>query len=100
MPAEGNATASLLSMIIPMVLLFGVMYFLMIRPQKKKEKETQAMRNNIIVGDEITTIGGVVGIVISIKEDTVIIETGSDRSKLRIKRWAVQSNETKHDDVA
>ena len=57
------------------------------------------LRNSIQVGDEIVTAGGIVGLVVSIKEDTVVIETGNDRSKVRIKRWAIQSNETVHDDV-
>lgn len=57
------------------------------------------MRNNIQVGDEIVTAGGIIGRVVSIKEDNVVIETGNDRSKVRIKRWAIQSNETVHDDV-
>lgn len=56
------------------------------------------MRNNIQVGDEIITVGGIVGIVVSIKEDTVLLETGGDRTKVRIKRWAIQTNETVHDD--
>ena len=69
------------------------------RPQKKRDKETQNMRNNIQVGDEIVTAGGIIGRVVIIKEDNVVIETGNDRSKVRIKRWAIQSNETVHDDV-
>lgn len=85
--------------ILPFVLLLVVFYFFLIRPQRKKDKETQSMRNSIQVGDEITTVGGIVGIVVSIKEDTVVLETGGDRSKIRIKRWAVQTNETKHDDT-
>ena len=85
--------------VLPLVLMVVVFYFLLIRPQKKKEKETQRMRNSIQVGDEIVTAGGIVGLVVSIKEDTVVIETGNDRSKVRIKRWAIQSNETVHDDV-
>ena len=80
---------------VPLILIF---YFMLIRPQRKKEKNTQKMRNSLQVGDEIVTIGGVVGIVVSIKEDTIVIETGNDRSKLRIKRWAIQTNETIHDD--
>lgn len=56
------------------------------------------MRNSVQVGDEIVTVGGIVGIVVSIKEDTIVLETGSDRSKVRIKRWAIQSNSTIHDD--
>ena len=58
------------------------------------------MRNNVQVGDEITTSGGIIGRVVSLREDTVVIETGSDRSKIRIKRWAIQSNETLHDEEA
>ena len=85
-------------MILMMVLLFVVMYFLMIRPQKKKEKETAKMRSNLQIGDEVTTIGGVVGIVVSLREDTVVIETGTDRSKMRFQRWAIQSNNTIHEE--
>ena len=82
----------------PIVLIFVVMYFLMIRPQKKKQKEEQQMRNNLRVGDELTTIGGICGRVVNIKDDTVTIESGVDRSKLVMKKWAIQSVETKHDD--
>ncbi|MDF2567701.1 MAG: hypothetical protein K0R90_1157 [Oscillospiraceae bacterium] len=85
--------------LVPMVLIFVVFYFLLIRPQKKKEKQTQQMRNDVQVGDEIVTAGGIVGRVVNIKEDNVVIETGSDRSKIRIKRWAIQTNETIHDNV-
>lgn len=88
-----------LANIVPFVLIFVVFYFLLIRPQKKRDKETQNMRNNIQVGDEIVTAGGIIGRVVIIKEDNVVIETGNDRSKVRIKRWAIQSNETVHDDV-
>ncbi len=90
-------TIALLSSILPFVLLIVVFYFMLIRPQRKKDKETQKMRNSVQVGDEIVTAGGIVGLVVSIKEDTVVIETGNDRSKVRIKRWAIQSNETIHD---
>ena len=86
------------SMPIMLVLMMVLMYFLMIRPQKKKEKETAKMRSNIQIGDEITTIGGVVGIVTALREDTVVIETGSDRSKVRFQRWAIQSNNTIHEE--
>ncbi|MEG0457294.1 MAG: preprotein translocase subunit YajC [Oscillospiraceae bacterium] len=79
------------------VLMFVLLYFVMLRPQKKREKETQAMRSNLEIGDEITTIGGIIGIVVSMKDDTVVIETGSDRSKVRITRWAIQTNNTVKD---
>lgn len=92
-------TLLMIVQMLPLVLVLVIMYFLMIRPQKKKEKKTQEMRNNLQVGDEIITIGGVIGRVVSLREDTLVIETGSDRSKVRIKRWAVQSCETIHDEV-
>ena len=84
--------------IIFLVLMIVVMYFLMIRPQKKKQKAEQEMRNNLRVGDELTTIGGVCGRVVSIKDDTVTIESGSDRTKVQFAKWAIQTVETKHDD--
>ncbi len=83
--------------LIMMVLLFVVMYFLMIRPQKKKQKEEQKMRESIRVGDEITTIGGIRGRIVNIKEDEFVIETGADRNKMVIKKWALQSCDTVHD---
>lgn len=83
-----------MTMVIMMVALFAIMYFVMIRPQKKKQKEEQNMRDSIQVGDEITTIGGIVGRVVTVKEDSLIIETGADRNKMKIMRWAVSSNNT------
>ena len=84
-----NAGKSQISLIVMMVLLFGVMYFVMIRPQKKKQKEEQQMRDSIEVGDEITTIGGIVGRVVTVKDDSIIIET-----KIKIMRWAISTNNT------
>lgn len=93
--ADGTAAQqNPMSMVIMMAALFGVMYFVMIRPQKKKQKEEQNMRDNIQVGDEITTIGGIVGRVVTVKEDSLIIETGADRNKMKITRWAVSQNNT------
>ena len=89
----------LLPMILIYAVLFGALYFFMIRPQKKKQKEEQRMRENLQVGDEIVTIGGIYGRVISLKEDTIIIESQSDHSKLTIARWALQTNLTVHDDA-
>ena len=83
---------------ITMILLIGgllaMMYFLTIRPQKKKQKEDQAMRDNLQIGDEITTIGGIVGKIVTTKEDVLIIETGADRNKIKITRWAISTNNT------
>ncbi len=83
-----------IGLIVMMVALFGVMYFMMIRPQKKKQKEEQSMRDNIQVGDEITTIGGIMGRVVTVKDDSLVIETGADRNKMKIARWAVSTNNT------
>ncbi len=93
-------TMEMIISFLPMILFFVIMWFILIRPQKKREKEAQQMRNNVQVGDEVTTVGGIVGRVVSLREDTVVIETGSDRDKIRIKRWAIQSNETLHDTQA
>lgn len=85
---------SLLMTFMPFILILGVSYFMLIRPQKKREKELRDMRSAIEVGDEIMTVGGIIGRVVTFKDETVVIETGTDRSKLRIARWAIQSNTT------
>ena len=95
--AEVNSVLAQLIMWGPIVLIVVLMYFIMIRPQRKKQKEEQRMRNSIRVGDEITTIGGICGRVVNIKEDALVIETGADRNKMTIKKWALQSCETIHD---
>lgn len=82
------------TMILLMVGMFAVMYFVMIRPQKKRQKEEQEMRNAVEIGDEITTIGGICGRVVTVKENHLIIETGADRNRMQITRWAIQSNDT------
>jgi preprotein translocase subunit YajC len=81
------------------VLMFVLMYFFMIRPQKKQERETNDMRNNLKVGDEITTIGGIIGKIISIKEETVMIETGHDRTRIRILKTAVRNVDVHAEDA-
>lgn len=91
------ATGSSWTTILLMVALFAVMYFVMIRPQKKKQKEEQEMRDSIQIGDEITTIGGICGRVVTVKEDSLVIETGADRNKMKITRWAIQTNNTADD---
>ena len=81
--------------------LFGVLYFVLIRPNSKKKKQEQEMRNNIGIGDDITTIGGIVGRVVAVKEDedAFIIETGSDRVKMKFKKWAISSVDTPKENV-
>jgi preprotein translocase subunit YajC len=101
--AEAGKQPGGLKAMLPMIaiyaVLFGALYFFMIRPQKKKQKEEKQMRENLQIGDEIVTIGGIYGRVISLKEDTIVIESVSDRSKITIARWALQSNLTVHDDT-
>ncbi len=77
-----------------------LMYFMMIRPQKKKQKEEQAMRDNIQVGDEVTTIGGIIGRVVTVKVDSIIIETGADKNKLKFARWSISQNNTANEKLA
>lgn len=87
------------TMIIMLVGLLVVMYFVMIRPQRKQEKEQNDMRNNLAVGDEITTIGGIIGKIVSIKEETCVIETSHERTKIRILKSAVSRVDVKAEDA-
>lgn len=88
---------SILSMIIPFVLVILIFYFLIIRPEKKRNKEMQEMLNSIQIADEVVTTGGIIGRVLSVKEDTVLIETGSDRTKIRVVKSAIAKNMTAHE---
>ena len=85
--------------IVMLLVLVVVFYFFMIRPQKKQEKETNAMRNGLQVGDEVTTIGGIIGKIVSIKDETVVIETTHNCTKIRILRTAVRSVDVKAEDA-
>ena len=82
------------SMIIMMVVLNAVFYFFMIRPENKKKKEMNQMRDSLKVGDNITTIGGVIGDVVNVKDDTLVIETGADKVRVEFAKWAVSTNNT------
>lgn len=86
--------------ILMLVGLFVLMYFFMIRPQKKKQKEEQAMRDNLQIGDEITTIGGIIGKIVTVKDESLIIETGADRNRMKITRWAISQNNTANEKLA
>ena len=88
-----------LSMIIMLVAMIAIFYFIGIRPQKKQEKEANEMRRNLAIGDEITTIGGIVGKVVAKREDSIIIESSSDKSKIKFAIWAVRSVEKKANEV-
>lgn len=90
----GGTTATLLTTLLPFVVLIVVFYFLLIRPENKKKKALAEMRNSLSVGDEITTIGGIVGKVVHIKDDLVTIETSEDRVRIQFARWAVSTKGT------
>lgn len=94
---QAGGLGAMLMSLSPFLIVIPLMYFLMIRPQKKKQKEEQKMRNSVRVGDEITTIGGITGRVLNIKEDALVIETGADRTKMTVKKWALQNVDTIHD---
>lgn len=100
---EGEATAPTggmdFSWIIIIVGLFAAMYFLMIRPEKKREKAAQEMRNSLQVGDEVTTIGGIIGKVVSIKEETFVLETTRDRTRIRFLVTAIRSVDVKAEEA-
>lgn len=88
-----NNYGAILVNLLPIVLMVAIFYFLLIRPQKKRDKAERDMRNSIQVGDEISTIGGFIGKVVSMKEDTIVIECSADRTKLKLYRWAIRGKE-------
>lgn len=96
-PATGS---QMLLGLLPFALVLLALYLFMIRPQQKREKEAQKMRENVRVGDEICTAGGLVGIVIRVTDDTVVLETGGERSKIRVKKWAIHENITQMEEAA
>lgn len=97
-PVQPSAASNLLSF-LPFLLLIPIFYFLMYRPQKKQERETAQMRNSLTIGDEVVTIGGIMGRVVKVKEDYVVIETGSDRTKIKFRKSAIGSVEKKAGDA-
>ena len=96
--AKGGFAGSLMSF-LPIILMIAFFYFFLIRPQKKQEKETKAMRDGLTIGDEITTIGGIIGKIVAIKDETVLIETGKDKVRIRILRNAVRNVDVKAEDA-
>lgn len=86
------------TMPLMLVVFIGAMYFFMIRPQKKQEKQIAEMRNNLMVGDEVTTNGGILGRVVHVKDDVVTLETGADRLKIKVRKWAIATVDKKVDE--
>ena len=89
-----DATGGLTSTLLMMAIMFGIMYFILIRPENKRKKEAEEMRSSLRTGDQITTIGGIVGTVVNIKENKIVIETGADQVRIELEKWAVSTNDT------
>lgn len=87
-------TAGLGSTVVMLVVMLAVFYFMLIRPENKRKKEAEQMRSAVKVGDKITTIGGIIGVVVHVKEDKIVLETGADQVRVEFAKWAISSNET------
>jgi len=89
-PAEGG----LVSTVVMLVVMLGVFYFMLIRPENKRKKEAEQTRNSVKVGDQVTTIGGIVGKVVNVKEDKFVMETSADQVRIEFAKWAISTNDT------
>lgn len=90
--ADGTAAGgSSISMIIMIVLMIAVFYFFMIRPENKKKKAAEEMRAGLSVGDQITTIGGIIGRIVAVKSESIVFETSEDRVRMEVTKWAISS---------
>lgn len=92
--AAQNGSGGLLGMLPMLLIMVGVFYFMLIRPENKRKKEAEQLRSNIKNGDKITTIGGIVGTVVDVKSDTFVVETGADQVRIEFTKWALSTNET------
>ncbi len=99
--AGGEMTpgSSMISLIVPLLFCGVIFYFFMYKPQKKQDQEAQQMRDNLAVGDEITTTGGIIGKIVSIKDETMVIETTRDATKIRLLKTSVRSVDVKAEDT-
>ena len=95
-PAEGTAqeggTGGIIMMVAYMAVIFGMLYFFMVRPEKKRKKKLDEMRDSLSVGDQVTTIGGIVGKIVHVKDEFIVIETSEDRVRIELAKWAVGAN--------
>ena len=80
------------SLLLPLVVMVALMYFLMIRPENKRKKQAEEMRNSLKKGDQITTIGGIVGKIVQVTDENIVIETSDDRVRMELAKWAVSTN--------
>lgn len=89
-----TAGGGMTSLIITVIAMIGIFYFMLIRPENKRKKEAEQLRSSLKVGDQITTIGGIVGTVVNVKEDKFVIETGADQVRIEFVKWALSTNDT------
>ena len=89
-----TTTGGLASPMIMMVLMIAIFYFMLIRPENKRKKEAEQMRSSVKTGDKITTIGGIIGTVVSVKDEKFVMETGADQVRIELVKWAISTNET------
>lgn len=90
--AEAAGAAGMGSLFLPLIVMFAILYFLMIRPENKRKKEAEAMRNSLKKGDKITTIGGIMGKIVHVTDESIVIETSDDRVRMELAKWAVSTN--------
>ncbi|MEG0824768.1 MAG: preprotein translocase subunit YajC [Oscillospiraceae bacterium] len=96
MPANQN----LITTVVMFAVMIGVFYFLLIRPESKKKKAMAKMRSELAVGDEITTIGGIIGTICAVKENSIVIETSADRVRMEFTKWAISNKGAQTDENA
>ena len=89
-----GTTAGMGSSIFMLIAMLGVFYFMLIRPENKRKKEAEQMRSSVKTGDKIVTIGGIMGVVVNVKDDKIVMETGADQVRIELAKWAISSNET------
>ena len=92
--SPAGAGASMGSTLVMMVAMIAIFYFMLIRPENKRKKDAEQMRSAVKKGDKITTIGGIVGTVVDVKENNIVIETSADQVRIELAKWAISTNET------
>ena len=90
----GTTSAGMGSTVIMLVLMIAIFYFMLISPENKRKKEAEQMRGAVKKGDKIVTIGGIVGVVVDVKESRIVVETSADQVRIELEKWAISSNET------
>ena len=92
--APAAPAGGLMSTVVMLVVMLGIFYFMLIRPENKRKKEAEQMRSSVKTGDKIITIGGIIGTVVNVKDDKIVIETSSDQVRMELAKWAISTNET------